>query len=86
MSIEVNDSLHPDGTVSLTCTDARFDETDVWLDEEQAMQLICDLVKVLHVPESTIEVIHFPMKCNRADVLRAAADRIDAGEVFDGTY
>ena len=46
--------------------------------EQEALQLICDLIKVFHVPDYPIEVIHFPVGVDRAQVLRAAADRIVA--------
>lgn len=50
----------------------------VALNEQQALQLVCHIIKVFHVPESNIEVIWFEEGHNRADILRKAADRLDA--------
>ena len=74
------------GEAELCTTDLRFDEMYTFMNEQEAMALICSLVKVFQVPNSDIEVIHFPADVSRADVLRAAADRLDAGEEFNGTY
>lgn len=45
--------------------------------EKEAMQLVCDLIKVFQVGDSPIEVIHFPAGVDKAAVLREAADRIE---------
>lgn len=51
----------------------------LFIDEQQALDLVCHIIKTFHIPNSEIEVIHFPEPCDRAEVLRLAADRIDAG-------
>ncbi len=46
--------------------------------EPEALELICDLIKVFHIPNSNIEVIHFPAGANKAECLRNSADKLDA--------
>jgi hypothetical protein len=55
------------------------------LNQQEALELICHLVKVFHIQGSTIEVIHLPADSNRAEVLRAAADRLDAAAKLELT-
>jgi|TARA_R110000744_G_scaffold31727_1_gene74562 hypothetical protein len=55
------------------------------LTEQDALAIICHLIKVFAVPNSNLEVVHFPAGSNRAEALRAAADRLDAGVLDDST-
>lgn len=51
------------------------------LTEQEAMSLITNLIKVFQIPNSNIEVIHFPIGVSKAQCLRNAADLLDkAGE------
>jgi hypothetical protein len=71
--------------ITLDNTNTR-EEVGIQISEHEALQIICHLIKVFAIPNSNVEVIHFPVDCNRAEVLRAAADRLDAGALFDGSY
>lgn len=77
MSIKVINDKLTDGEAELCTTDLRFDETYTFMNEQDAMALICSLVKVFQIPNSDIEVIHFPAGANKAQCLRNAADRLD---------
>ena len=56
----------------------RKDYLGIQITEEQAVQIVCHLVKVFNVPNSNIEVIHFAEGYDRAEVLRAYANKLDA--------
>lgn len=76
--IELTDTLNRKRKLSICMADISA-TLCVDIDEQQAMDLVCHIIKVFHIPNSDIEVIHFPPEVDRAEVLRLAADRIDAG-------
>jgi hypothetical protein len=70
-------------------TDYNSDEHSCWIDEQAAVALVCQLIKVFQVPNSNIEVIHFPEGASKAECLRNAADILDRegeGEVSCPPY
>lgn len=77
MTIKVIIDKLTNGEAELCTTDLRFDEMYTFMNEQEAMALICSLVKVFQVPNSDIEVIHFPAGANKAECLRNAADLLD---------
>lgn len=61
--------------------DETAEEFIAQVSEPEAIQLICDLIAAFNLPKANIEVLYFPSDCDRADVLRQAADRIDTTKI-----
>jgi hypothetical protein len=75
--IEITDSMSDKRELELA---VRIDSTSYkyeYINEADALLLICHLIKVFQVPKSNIEVMHFPTGSDRAAVLRKAADILD---------
>ena len=81
MTITVSNELDTNRLATVIIDKACFDEVEEtvteYINEQEAMALICSLVKVFQIPNSDIEVIHFPAGANKAECLRNAADRLD---------
>lgn len=77
MIITLADELNEDKKLALSVTAILYNEGAIYINELEAVELICALIKVFQIPNSNIEVIHFPVGVSKAECLRNAADRIE---------
>ena len=69
-----------DGKLRLMVVDegCKEDCAATYLDEHEAFALITTITKSFNRDLKNVEVLYFPVGSDRADILRAHADRLDA--------
>jgi hypothetical protein len=78
-NLEIEDTLNKDATLDISMVNPEENETCIeHIDQEEAVQIVCHLIKVFQIPTSNIEVIYFREGLDRAKILRHAADRLDS--------